>query len=155
VRLGAAVRFFTARFATAVRAAALRLAAAVMPIASVAIAAACAVAVCVTVVCVRTIAIGIAVGAFAAFEQAFLPPGCATPAATATAATPAATSTTRAHTALAARRAFGARSAGCHIAFGAAVRFVHAAGDSARCHRTGCDTACDRCIRTQRRRGCG
>jgi hypothetical protein len=113
----------------------MRLTAPVLPVAAVAVAAASAVAVYVyaaaTVMRLGTIAIDIAVRAFAAFEQAFLPgTGSATTTATAATATPAATPAARALTALAVG-AFGTWRTAVHLAFTrSAARF---ASDSTRC----------------------
>lgn len=114
--------------------------AAMMPVAAVAIARAIAIHIAAALVMMRLgpIPIDIAVRAFAAFEQAFLPgTGSATATATAATTTPAATTATRALTALAVG-AFGTRRAAAHVAF--ALSAACFAGN-ARSDRAGCDIA--------------
>jgi len=137
------------RFATRMRATA------VMPIAAVAVAATSAVAVYLTaatttVMGLGTIAIDIAVRAFAAFEQAFLS-GARSAIATATAAatTTAATTPARALTALTVG-AFSTRSAAAHLAFTlGAARFASTGGSES----NRCDVARGRGLRSQCRSG--
>ena len=152
------MRLATAR-ATAVVAPALRLATgvratAVMPIAAVAVAATSAVTVhlaaATPVMGLGTIAIDLAVRAFAAFEQAFLS-GARSAIATATAAatTTAATTPAGALTALAVG-AFGARSAAAYLAFTLGAARFASTGDS---DSTRCDVAHGRGLGPQCRSG--
>lgn len=137
------------RFAAAIRAATLRFATSVVPIASIAVAAACAVAVHLAAGVMRfgTIAIGVAVRAFAAtFEQAFLSAsGCAiATAATAAATTPPATATARALAAL----ALSTRSTGCHGTFRctSGSRFTDTARRNTASGGSARSDACGRCL---------
>ena len=128
-----------------------------VPVASIAVTAAIAVQIAAAAVMrFRAIAVGIALRAFATFEQAFLSAGCAiATAAAATAATPAATTAARA-LALAVERGFRARRAASYVAFaGTATRFAAACCNDSGRSGARSDTCCSRCISTQRSGCCG